>query len=79
MKKGKRKKIEKKNGSKEGCIEVGKRMKNKGNTIRDGKGAWLYRENEWKRRRKECEIGMEEKEKKVYYRRSDQMMNGWRE
>ena len=54
-------------------------MKNKGNIIRDGKGAWLYRENEWKRRRKECEIGMEEKEKKVYYRRSDQMMNGWRE
>ncbi len=32
-----------------------------------------------KRRRKECEIGMEEKEKKVYYIRSDQMMNGWRE
>jgi hypothetical protein len=38
VKKGKGRKL-KRNGSKEGCIEVGKRMKNKENTIRDGKGA----------------------------------------
>jgi len=72
-----RKEKERKSRRKEGCIEVGNIMKNKGNTIREGREAWWNKEKEWKGRRKEWEIRYEGRRKKACMR-SDQMMNGWR-
>ena len=66
-----RKEKERKSRRQEGCIEVGNRMKNKENTIREGRVACWKKETEWKGIRKEWEIRYEGM-------RSDQMMNGWR-